>query len=44
MKIGLDARSAIWYRGTGIGTYMYQLVKSLFAIDRGNEYRFFLAG
>lgn len=44
MKIGLDARGAIWYRGTGIGTYTYQLVKNLFAIDKANEYRFFWPG
>ncbi|PLT35490.1 glycosyltransferase family 1 protein [Bacillus sp. V5-8f] len=42
MKIGLDARAAIWYRGTGIGTYTYQLVKNLYAIDKANQYRFFL--
>jgi len=45
MKIGLDARGAIWYRGTGIGTYTYQLVKNLHLLDRqNNEYRFFWPG
>ncbi|MDQ0200224.1 glycosyltransferase [Neobacillus ginsengisoli] len=44
MKIGLDARGAIWYRGTGIGTYTYQLVKALYSIDKRNEYRFFWPG
>ena len=44
MKIGLDARGAIWYRGTGIGTYTYQLVKNLHAIDKENEYRWFWPG
>jgi glycosyltransferase involved in cell wall biosynthesis len=44
MKIGLDARGAIWYRGTGIGTYTYQLIKSLYSIDKRNEYRFFWPG
>ncbi len=33
MKIGIDARAAKWYRGTGIGTYTYQLVNSLNKID-----------
>jgi glycosyltransferase involved in cell wall biosynthesis len=44
MKIGLDARGAIWYRGTGIGTYTYQLIKNLYLIDKKNEYRFFWPG
>ena len=26
MKIGFDCRPAKWYRGTGIGTYAYQLL------------------
>jgi glycosyltransferase involved in cell wall biosynthesis len=44
MKIGVDSRGAIWYRGTGIGTYTYQLVKNLHTIDKKNEYRFFWPG
>lgn len=28
-KIGFDARGAFWYRGTGIGTYSYQLAANL---------------
>lgn len=44
MKIGLDARGAIWYRGTGIGTYTYQLIKNLVQVDQKNEYRFFWPG
>jgi glycosyltransferase involved in cell wall biosynthesis len=44
MKIGFDARGAIWYRGTGIGTYTYQLVKNLNLIDKKNNYRFFWPG
>ncbi|MGZ4122736.1 MAG: glycosyltransferase, partial [Tumebacillaceae bacterium] len=44
MKIGLDARGAIWYRGTGIGTYTYQLVKNLHMIDKQNQYRFYWPG
>lgn len=44
MKIGVDARGAIWYRGTGIGTYTYQLVKNLHMLDQNHEYRFFWPG
>src|SRR5688572_14132318 len=44
MKIGLDARAAIWYRGTGIGTYTYQLIRNLYILDKDNEYRFFWPG
>lgn len=44
MKIGLDARAAIWYRGTGIGTYTYQLLRNLYILDKENEYRFFWPG
>lgn len=29
MKIGIDSRAAYWYRGTGIGTYTYELIYSL---------------
>ncbi|NLJ85902.1 MAG: glycosyltransferase family 4 protein [Firmicutes bacterium] len=38
MEIGIDARAAIWYRGSGIGTYTYQLVRGLLAIDLLNNY------
>ncbi|GAA0121241.1 MULTISPECIES: glycosyltransferase family 1 protein [Clostridium] len=41
MKIGIDARAAKWYRGTGIGTYTYQLINSLNNIDLANEYLLF---
>ena len=42
MKIGIDARAAKWYRGTGIGTYTYQLINSINMIDRENKYTLFL--
>ncbi|WP_418222871.1 glycosyltransferase family 4 protein [Clostridium isatidis] len=42
MKIGIDGRAAKWYRGTGIGTYTYQLINSLNKIDRINDYLVFL--
>ena len=38
MQIGIDARAALWYRGSGIGTYTYQLVRGLLAIDPVNQY------
>lgn len=41
MKIGIDARAARWYRGTGIGTYTYQLIYNLNLIDNTNEYHLF---
>jgi glycosyltransferase involved in cell wall biosynthesis len=42
MKVGIDGRAAKWYRGTGIGTYTYQLVSSLNSIDKLNEYLLFM--
>ncbi|MBZ9606359.1 glycosyltransferase family 4 protein [Clostridium estertheticum] len=42
MKIGIDARAAKWYRGTGIGTYSYQLINSLNKIDNFNDYSLFV--
>lgn len=29
MRIGLDCRSAAWYRGTGIGNYSYKLISNM---------------
>ncbi|NMB23914.1 MAG: glycosyltransferase family 4 protein [Firmicutes bacterium] len=40
MKIAVDARGALWFRGTGIGTYTYQLIKGL-AASGSNEFLFF---
>jgi glycosyltransferase involved in cell wall biosynthesis len=42
MKIGIDGRAAKWYRGTGIGTYTYQLISSLNTTDILNEYMLFM--
>jgi len=42
MKIGIDGRAANWYRGTGIGTYTYQLLNSINNIDDLNDYLIFL--
>jgi len=42
MKIGIDGRAAKWYRGTGIGTYTYQLINCLNKIDKINDYLLFM--
>lgn len=42
MKIGIDGRAAKWYRGTGIGTYTYELINSISKIDSENEYLIFM--
>ncbi|MDA8233635.1 MAG: glycosyltransferase family 1 protein [Clostridia bacterium] len=43
MKVGIDARGAVKYRGTGIGTYTHQLIRHLKALE-GEEYRLFWPG
>lgn len=42
MKIGIDGRAAKWYRGTGIGTYTYQLISSINNINDKNDYLLFM--
>lgn len=42
MKIGIDGRAAKWYRGTGIGTYTYQIINCLNKIDKINNYLLFM--
>ncbi|KHD37211.1 glycosyl transferase [Clostridium acetobutylicum] len=42
MKIGIDGRAAKWYRGTGIGTYTYQLISHINKLDEANDYTIFL--
>ncbi|HHT62380.1 MAG: glycosyltransferase family 4 protein [Bacillota bacterium] len=44
MRVGIDARGAIWYRGTGIGTYTYQLIYHLKKRADKNNYRPFWPG
>lgn len=44
MRFGIDARGAVWYRSTGIGTYTYQLIYNLNLIDKLNEYLLFCPG
>lgn len=43
MKIGIDARAAKLYRGTGIGTYTYQLINFLNKTDSINDYLLFMS-
>ena len=38
MIIGIDGRAALWYRGTGIGTYVYQLIHKMKELGRNNGY------
>ena len=42
MKIGIDGRAAKWYRGTGIGTYTYQLISNLSKYVDSNQYLTFI--
>lgn len=42
IKVGIDGRAASWYRGTGLGTYSYQLLNSLNNNDKNNNYLIFL--
>ncbi len=45
MRILLDARGASWYNGTGIGTYTYNLTKSMITIDNAhNNFHIFCSG
>ncbi len=37
MNICIDGRGAVWYRGTGIGTYTFELLKYLY-LDTQNQY------
>jgi len=34
MKIAVDGRAAVWYRGTGIGTYTLQLLRNLLRLTK----------
>lgn len=43
MNIGIDARAIDWYNGTGIGTYVFNLINSLNNIDKTNNYDIFMS-
>lgn len=42
MNIGIDGRASQWYRGTGIGTYTYQLINYVNKVDFLNNYMIFM--
>lgn len=42
MRIGIDSRAAKCYRGTGIGTYSFQLINWFNKINCDNDYLLFL--
>lgn len=42
MRIGVDARAAVRYRGTGLGTYTHRLLWALSEIDPFDDYRVFI--
>lgn len=44
MEILIDSRGASLYKGTGIGTYTHNLLKSLISIDKENSYHLFCSG
>lgn len=44
MRIAVDARGINWYKGTGIGTYTYNVLKNLFILDGQNDYHLFWSG
>lgn len=44
MRIGIDARGANWYSGTGIGTYTQHLLKYLLKYDGENHYHLYWCG
>ena len=44
MKLALDARGVSWYKGTGIGTYSYNLFGELLNNYKENFYTFFWSG
>ncbi len=41
MNIGIDIRAAKWYRGTGIGTYTYQLVNAINNLNYNSDFTLF---
>lgn len=44
MNIAIDARGANIYKGTGIGTYTYNIIKNILEIDKSNYYTLFWSG
>ena len=44
MKICVDARGLNWYKGTGIGTYTYNLLVNMINLNREDFYHIFWSG
>lgn len=44
MRIALDSRGINWYRGTGIGTYTYNLLNSLLKVDNQDYFHIYWSG
>lgn len=44
MKILIDSRSATWHRGTGIGTYTYNIIKNIINLNNDNTYNLIWSG
>ncbi|MGG5462868.1 glycosyltransferase family 4 protein [Clostridium sp. B9] len=44
MRTLIDARGATWYRGTGIGTYTYNLLKNILEIDKNSFFDLICSG
>lgn len=42
MKFGIDGRAAVWYHGTGMGTYSYQLMENLYHVGGNHSYQYYL--
>lgn len=40
----IDARGATWYRGTGIGTYTYNLLTNILKLDKNSTYDLLCSG
>ncbi|MDD7792662.1 glycosyltransferase family 4 protein [Clostridium sp. 'White wine YQ'] len=44
MDVCIDVRGLNWYRGTGIGTYTYNLLKNILGIESDNKYHLIWSG
>lgn len=44
MRISIDCRGVNWYKGTGIGTYTYNVLKHLPQIDINNYFHLYWSG
>ena len=44
MNFSIDARGATLYNGSGIGTYIDNLIREILAVDTVNTYNIFWSG